>query len=170
MINEKIKEILREFSISEKEGVPYLIALYYGYEPDYFPDYLKTKINHTKIVENGRSGLDWNVPLFDGVNTAFGWVKDEYIALFSKIGKGTNARESTSRMKSLFAKNPDVRKDEVIGATEMYLLATDPKFVRKPHYFIQKGVGGAKTEDILDWIDSYRASLQTSTDVSSNLR
>lgn len=170
MINEEIKKILREFNISEKDGMPYLLSLHFGYNPDYFPDYLRSKINLTKIVESSNSGLEWNVPLFSDTVSKFDWVKDRYIELFKKVGKGTNVRESTARMKRLFAENPEVRIDDVIGATEMYLTATNPKFVRMPHYFIQKGTGGAKTEDILDWIDRYKEITNDGQDRSRVLR
>lgn len=84
------------------------------------------------------------------------WVSTEYIALFEAIGKRPHKRETLSRMKNLFKNNPDIRKDEIIAATEMYLDATNPKYVRFPHYFISKGVGNNKTEDILTWIELYR--------------
>lgn len=170
MINEEIKKILREFNISEKDGIPYLLSLHFGYFPEYFPDYLKSRINLTKIVDSSGNGITWNIPLFAGGVSKFDWVKDRYIELFKKVGKGTNVRESTVRMKRLFAENPEIRIDDVIGATEMYLTATDSKFVRMPHYFIQKGSGGAKTEDILDWIDRYKETTNDGQDNSRVLR
>ena len=59
-------------------------------------------------------------------------------------------------MKRLFVENPDIRKDEVMGATEFYLKNTDPKFIRLSHYFIQKGIGVDKISDLTTWIDKYR--------------
>ena len=41
-------------------------------------------------------------------------------------------------MKKFFATYPDVRKDEVIDATVMYLQNTNRTYVRNPHYFILK--------------------------------
>ena len=88
----------------------------------------------------------------------FDWVKEEYIPLFKQKNpkKGTHAREATARMKKLFAEFPDVRKDEVLKATQNYLLATDADYIRNPHYFIIKGSGTGKIMDILTWIDRLR--------------
>ena len=163
-INPQIKSILREFKIGEDEGVTALIALYFGYKPVYISDDFKRKMNTTKIVEPDNGTLKWNVSLFQGQETAFEWVKTEYVKLFSdkNSSRGGKVREATARMKKLFAENPDIRKEEILGATRMYMSNTDPDYIRFPHYFIEKGKGGEKTQDILDWIDKYRIYEDTS--------
>lgn len=172
-LNENIKPVLESFGIIYEEAIPYLLSLYFGFNPDYIPDYIKQKVNITKIVEYSGNEFKWNIPLFEGmepVDNRWSWVITEYIALFAKIGKGTNKREALTRMKRLFATNPDIRKEEVLGATEMYLYNTESKFVRLPHYFIEKGVGGDKTQDILEWIDKYRLTQENGErDVSRRL-
>ena len=162
-INEQILDILKEFGIRKDDGICYLISLYHGYKPTYIPDVLKQKINLTKIVVNDRTGITWNIPLYSGAETAFEWVKTEYVPMFKERNskKGGKVREATSRMKKLFAANPDIRKDEVIGATRMYLLNTNPDYIRFPHYFIEKGVGAEKSWDVLDWIEKYRLTEDT---------
>lgn len=157
-LNENIKPVLESFGIIYEEAIPYLLSLYFGFNPDYIPDYLKQKVNISKIVEMEDDVLKWNIPLFEGaiVDQKWEWVATEYVALFAAIGKGTHKREALTRMKRLFSANPDIRKDEVIGATEMYLYNTESKYARLPHYFIEKGTGGDKTQDILEWIEKYR--------------
>lgn len=161
-INEKVIETLKRFGIKPDDGVPYLLSLHFGYNPEYVPDTLKQKVNVSKIVESEVTGLKWNVALFEGstIDQPWDWVVTEYIALFARVGKGTHKREATARMKRLFASHPEIRKEEILGATEMYLYNTESKFVRLPHYFIEKGDGGNKTQDILDWIDKYRLSQE----------
>lgn len=165
-INEQIINILKDFNINPDDGIPYLLALHFNYNPEYIPDSLKQKINISKIVEQENTGLKWNIALFEGstIDQAWDWVVNEYIALFAKIGKGTHKREAVSRMKRLFANNPELRKDDVLGATEMYLYNTNAKFARLPHYFIEKGVGGNKTQDILEWIDKYKLTQDSFQD------
>ena len=158
-INTEILTTLEEFKIRREDGIPYLLSLYFGFNPSYIPDDIKLKVNLSKIVEADKTGFKWNIPLFEGQETAFEWVKTEYVELFKPYGKATNVREATERMKRLFAKNPDIRKEEVLGATELYLL-NENRFARLPHYFIEKGKGGEKTQDILDWIDKYRANVE----------
>ena len=167
-LNKKITEILKEFNINSGIGLTYLLSLHFNTESNFVTENFKQKIASTKIVENTDTGLKWNIGLFEGVETAFELVEKEYIPLFEKAGKDRFKRESLTRIKKLFAENPEIRKDEIIGATEMYLLNTDPKFVRFPHYFIEKGKGGDKTQDILGWIEKYRLTQENS--ITDNTR
>lgn len=161
-INEEIIEVLKEYSIKKDDGICYLLSLFYGYKPSYIPNELKIKVNITKIVVDKGGNLHWNVPLFDGQETTFDWVEKEYIEMFHNKNpkKGRYKRECIGRMKKLFAKDPSIRKEEVIGATVLYLSETDPTYIRKPHFFIEKGVGVNKIQDILDWIDRYREAQE----------
>ena len=160
-INSRILEILEEVRIRKDDGICYLLSLFYGYKPDYIPELLKQKMNITKIVVEEHGSLRWNVPLFEEQETAFDWVKTEYVELFRDSGKASHSREAITRMKKLFAKNPDIRKEDVIKATEMYLYNTESKYVRYPHYFIEKGTGAEKTNDILEWIDKCKLTQQS---------
>lgn len=157
-INEKIIETLKEVGIAPKEGLTYLLALYFETSTVSIPIEVKNKVNLSGIVYSNSSGLAWKIPLFENgqAEDAWSWVEKDYIGLFKKIGKGTNKREALVRMKALFKENPSIRKEDVLGATEMYL--SEIKFPRLPHYFIQKGIGVAKIQDILEWIDKYKES------------
>lgn len=166
-INSRILEIFKEFNIHKDDGLTFLLTLYYDLYPNYIPMDVSSKVYASRIVENGNTGLQWNVPLFEEQQTAFDWVEKEYVALFESVGKATNKREATTRMKQLFAKNPDIRKEEVLGATELYLF--NEKYPRLPHYFIEKGKGVDKTQDILDWIDKYRLRNNQTGDSSYNI-
>lgn len=165
-INTDIYEVLEDFKIKREDGICYLLSLYFGFSPTYIPEDVKLKINLSKIIEieiikDKKDRIKWNIPLFEGQEVAFEWVKTEYVELFRPYGKASNVKDATDRMKKLFAKNPDIRKEEVLGATEMYLYseAHRPMFIRMPHYFIEKGRGGERTQDILDWIDKYRNNV-----------
>lgn len=161
-INEEIIEILTRFRIYKDDAICYLLSLYYDYTPTYIPDELKQRLNITKIYEEDKNSIKWNIPLFEGQETAFEWVKTEYCQMFKEYNstRGGYIRESTARLKKLFAKNPEVRKNDVIEATRMYLLNTDSKYIMNPHYFISKGDGANKTETILDWIDKYKMAIE----------
>lgn len=165
-VNSRILETLSEFKIGAHDGLTYLLALYHDLVPSYIPLDIRQKISASRIVEFTNTGKQWNIPLFEEQQTAFDWVEKEYIPLFEPVGKATNKREALTRMKQLFAKNPDIRKEEVLGATELYIF--NEKFPRLPHYFIQKGSGADKTQDILDWIDKYRTANSQSGDNSYN--
>lgn len=162
-INSQVIDVLREFNINQNDAICYLISLHYGYKPSYIPEILMQKINTTGIYTLDEKGtVQWNVSLFDGGVTNFEWVKTEYVPLFKERNpqKGGKVREATARMKALFAKNPDIRKDDVLNATRYYLSCTNPSYIRFPHFFIQKGKGLDAIYDILDWIERYKENSQ----------
>ena len=171
-INEKIIDILREFKIPIDDGICYLIAVHHGYEPSYIPGELKLKINQTKIVtpSAGNVGVNWTLPLYDGGVTAFDWVKTEYVPLFKEKNKDRagHAPDATRRLKKLFAKDPSIRKEEVMQATKNYLASTDADYIRFPHYFVEKGKGAEKTSDLLSWIESLREEKEYQQSRSSS--
>lgn len=162
IINNEILEILTEYKIAKDDGICYLLSLYYGYKPSYIDNVFKQRMHITKIYELDKNSIKWNIPLFEGQETAFEWVKTEYCEMFKEYNptRSGNVREATARIKKLFAKNPDIRKEDVVGATKMYLLNTDYKYIMNPHYFIEKGDGAMKTSTILTWIDKYKLEIE----------
>ena len=160
-INDEILEILSEVKIQKDDGICYLLSLFYGYKPEFIPDSFKQKMNITGIYQEDKGTIKWNVPLFEGQQTAFEWVKD-YCQLFKDANslRAGHVREATALLKKLFATNPELRKDDIINATKMYIRNTDPKYIMMPHYFIQKGIGASKTTTIFDWIEKYQLTKE----------
>jgi hypothetical protein len=158
-VNTAIYPILREFGIGKEDGTAYLLMKYFGYNPSYIPDALVAKMNMTGIYYmDDNNSLQWKIPLFDDQETAFDWVKTEYVELFVERNpdKRGNGNSSVRLMKKFFADNPSIRKDEVIEATKMYLKNTDPRYIRFSNYFISKGRGADKVSELAEWIDKYR--------------
>ena len=158
-INSEIKDILKEFQIGQDDGISYLLMKYFDVKPTYIPDLLIQKMNRTGIyfMDNNNS-FQWKIPLFDDQQTAFSWVKSDYVQLFvdANPDKRGNGNSSVRLMKAFFASNPDVRKEEVIEATKMYIRNNDSKYIRLSHYFISKGRGANKIEELKDWVEKYR--------------
>lgn len=160
-INTEIREILRTFSIPVDDGLSYLISVYYDVRPSYTPLLIVEKINRTGIIvlEMPSKTIRWNIPLFNEQPTNFEWVMTDWMIMFAKANKerkGGN-KECVTRMKKFFAENPDIRKDEVMGATEMYFkTVTNPSFVITSHYFITKGMGADRVSALLQWVEKYR--------------
>lgn len=161
-INSEIIEILAEYNVHKDNAICYLISLYFGYKPSYIPDDFKKKMNTTRIYEIDRhNSLQWNIPLFQGDDKKtdpFDWVKSEYQVLFknTNLSRAGNGNECVRRMKAFFAENPDVRKEEVLGAVELYLSKTDSDYIRTSHYFIVKGRGLDRISDLEEWLKIYR--------------
>jgi hypothetical protein len=162
VINKEIFEIFKEFQIDKDEGLLYLLSLYFNVNSNLFSNEFVEKICTTGIFYQDSSGLNWSITLFENQENAWSWIKEEYIPLFKNANKdrGGNHRDCLTRFKKLFSKYPDIRKQEVIEATRLYISEKDPAFIRNSHYFIEKGVGANKSSDLLEYIDRYREGLQ----------
>lgn len=155
-INPEIYKHLKGNKIGEKEGLAYLLSVYFDVIPCYIPEVLIRLIYISKIIEPDKTGVKWNIPLFQGQETKFEWVKTEYVKLFKdkNSDKGGHVREATARMKRLFIENPEYRKEDIIEATKLYLNSlNDVRYIMLPHYFIEKGKGVEKTQEILTWLE-----------------
>ena len=154
-INETIKEVLSDYNITYKEGIPYLLALFYEYEPAYFPDILKKKMLTTNIFTKDSKGkIDWKISLFEGILEEYSWVKD-YVAVFKKNGQPgipSSVAESTRRFKTFFAQYPQYTVEDVKAAVNLYINAQKGSFISFPHYFINKDGHSL----LLDWIETYK--------------
>lgn len=168
-INEEIYNRIEEYKLDKKEITAYLILLFFDLDLDFIPKYIKIKTFMTGIVSVNEEKLVWNIPLFENQEIYFEWVEKEYMDLYKRLRPelATNSKEATTRMKALFAKRPDIRKEEVLKATEKYLKTEE--FPRRPHYFIKKGRGENITQDILTWIEKYRDFIKRYDKKSSDL-
>lgn len=164
-INEKIFEEIKQSKLPFEDVINYLLGLYFNQVSNYFPEDFINKVNILNIYNIDDKGLlEWNISLFEtNQETAFKWVETEYVPLFKSANplRGGHVKESTARMKKFFAENPEVRKEEIIGAVKTYLNMTDHNYIKFPHYFITKGVGDSKVESLYSWVDEYRKSLES---------
>lgn len=164
-INPQIEQILQEFGIPREDGLAYLLSVYFDVRPSYTPPLLVQRINVTNILGiDSEKQLMWHHPLFDEQETVtkWDWIRD-WVDLFGKVNKSRKGSISTCivRMKAFFAQNPDVRKDEVIAATEMYLRnVTNPDYLITSYYFIYKDKGKDRTSPLEEWIEKYRIAHQ----------
>lgn len=164
IINSEILNLLRKFKIREEEGLCYLLCLFYRIElPSFIPISLTEKMLLTNIFVYEDKKINWIVSLWEQENTQFDWVEKEYIPLFTSLGKTPYKKECLDRMKKFFFTYPDIRKEEVIDATKLYIRRTENKFIRQPHYFISKGVGVQTISDLLQYVYIYRESIKTSS-------
>jgi hypothetical protein len=172
IINEQIKEILKEFNINESDGIIYLISLHLNLvtHSTIFPESFVSLICSTGIFYADTTGLNWKIPLFEEQETQWSWIKNEYIPMFKNLNKDRagNYRDCVSRLKKIFSKYPEIRKEDVIAATKMYLRDTDREYIKTSHYFIEKGIGASKSSDLLEWVDRYKESLNETKRVTAN--
>jgi hypothetical protein len=163
-INEQIRTTLSEYNIPENDGLAYLLSIYFNCRPSYTPPILVQKMNITNILGIGQNReVIWHIPLFENEDSIATW---EWVSAWSSRFESINPLRKAPfksvmlRMKAFFAENPDVRKEEVIEATNMYLRTVrDKQYLISPHYFISKGVGRDRTSALLGWVEKYRATM-----------
>lgn len=90
------------------------------------------------------------------------WVKTEYVAMFKAKNpdKGGHIKECVSRMKKMFAANPEIRKEDVLLTVKLYLSQTDSRFIRLPHYFLKKGQGANAIYEFDTWYEKYLEGVE----------
>lgn len=163
-INPKIREVLNTFGIDEQDGIAYLLAIHFDCRPSYTPPILVQKINVTNILHFNGKELLWLVPLFEDISSdsitdeKWKWV-NEVRDMFGTKNPARKGPKSAvlSRMKAYFSANPDVRKEDIIGAVQMYLYQVDSNYVTSTHYFITKGNGPTKVSLLEEWVEKYKA-------------
>jgi len=173
-INIQIRAILDTYNIPVEDGIAYLLSIYFNCRPSYTPPLLVQRMNVTNILGiDANRDVMWHVPLFEeNSHTQWDWVK-EWNQEFGNINKKRKApdKDCITRMKAFFADNPDVRKEDVIGATKMYFRTlSNAEYLISSHYFISKGVGRDRTSALEGWVEKYREALaDTSTNDSVDI-
>jgi len=173
-INIQIRAILDTYNIPVEDGIAYLLSIYFNCRPSYTPPLLVQRMNVTNILGiDANRDVMWHVPLFEeNSHTKWDWVK-EWNQEFGNINKKRKApdKDCITRMKAFFADNPDVRKEDVIGATKMYFRTlSNAEYLISSHYFISKGVGRDRTSALEGWVEKYREALaDTSTNDSVDI-
>jgi len=151
-INKKIFDILKGFNIDRDEGLTCLLAFKHNITPDidWFGKTIK-QLNLTHIYEKGYENKDliWKVPLYQSETgeavDKWDWVTSEYREMFKDVNKerAGSGNSCVKKMKKVFAENPEIRKEDVIEATKMYLSSfrdgqKDPQYLSSADYFIRK--------------------------------
>ena len=178
-VNPQINSVLEQYNIPVNDGIAYLLSVFFNCRPSYTPALLVQRLNVANIlgIDSNREVV-WNIPLFvEESNDKWHWVL-EWNAEFKRINskrKGSD-KDVITRMKAFFADNPDVRKEEVLGATKLYISTlSSAEYIISSHYFISKGIGRDRVSALLGWVEKYRESLEdittdNSVDITSRMQ
>lgn len=132
------------------------------------------------LVKSDTLGYKRTIPIFENqgqenqTTDKFKWVS-KFRDLFKQANPDRWGTLSTckERMKKFFSENPEVRIDEVINATAMYLNNTDRRYIMKSHKFIYDGIGTSKNSTLEEWIEKYREmsnNTQAPKDITDKLQ
>jgi len=158
-INDKVKEVLKECKIDINDGLTFLLAVYFNLKPTCFNKGMAESILASGLIQFDRyQTLQWGIPLFEGQDTAFDWVIG-WMEGFQSINKSRKGAKATcmNRMKKLFVEYPDIRKEEILTATQAYFRSVDnPMYLKTSHKFIMEGVGLTKHSELKVWVDKLR--------------
>lgn len=161
-LNPDIIPILRQFKIDVSQGTLCLLGYYFGLDVDSTcSEEVVKAINLTKIVvkDYTNNSIQWNMPLFQGQETAFAWVAD-WLEAFGRANperKGS-PRDAASRMKMFFQMYPEYRKEDVYKARDLYIAGTASMYVMKSHKFIFDGAGAMKKSTLLEYCERVKLS------------
>jgi hypothetical protein len=75
LLNKDIFELLKKSNINLDEAILYLLSLHFKVRNDCISDQVKSKVHSIGIVKQTSTGLQWALPLFEGAETAFEWLK-----------------------------------------------------------------------------------------------
>jgi hypothetical protein len=161
-INQELVKFLHNSNVDCDAALLYLLSLYHELNTEeIIPENIIRTINSLGIVERDykTNTLNWHIAIYDGQSTdaVWEWV-NEFRKMFASKNKERegNKKSCVQRMKIFFAQNPDVRKQDVLEATMMYLRTVEPKFVKMAERFIFDGQGNYKTSLLTDWVDKLR--------------
>lgn len=160
-INPEIELALENLpeSVPKKDALCYIISIYFDCVSSTTSDVVKTNVSMLRVFELDGKNVHWNISLFGETDKkdSWDWVISEYRMMFYRVNKTRKGPKNSciTRMKKFFSENPEVRKDDVIQATKMYISNLDnPDYITSAHYFIFKGKGSTKTSLLEDWLEN----------------
>ena len=164
---------MEQHRIRKQDALLYLLGLYYSIPtPDYVPSTLRAKVHAAGIVELWKGELIWHINLFSSkIGTEeFQKLLIDYRDCFKPYKRDQQyKREIEDRMRIFLSEFPDVTPDDIVRATRMYIeecifLRKEERYVKLPHYFIEKDKGRDKTRPLLTWIEKLRVDGHDDTE------
>lgn len=189
VLNPEISKILQQYNISLSDGTIILLTIYHKLDiislksGNTYWELIEKQVNLTKIVERNyeiAGEVIWNVPLYlEDLPTPneWDWILD-WREMFGRIrGDAIGSRKNCfTKMKKFFSEHPEVRKEDVIKATHMYLNdfvigKQSPKYLQMADYFISKIIKaeggtqyGSRLEMYLEIIKKQETKQDQATD------
>lgn len=163
-INQEIKEVFKAHHIEYSVGILYLMGVHFKLNTDIIPEVVKKQIAVSKIIERDyeNNTVQWNMPLFNGQEIAWEWCKD-WMSGFGKRNPDRRGDKTSvvARMKEFFSKNPEVRKEDIYAARDLYFKSvSDNQYLKSSHKFIYDGMGKTKSSMLQQYVDTVMKNKQ----------
>jgi hypothetical protein len=183
--NEEIIKTLKNYGVNIDNGLLYLLSLYHNLNTDIIPEIIKKQINITGIIirDYVEGTVKWTMPLFidqpmpKQLTSKWDWVHTEYRKLFMDIDpkKGGDKKSCLVKMKTFFSENPEVRKEDILNATKLYLDdfkrgREEITYMQQANYFISKTVKALGTTSYSSRLSMYLELLDKVSNKETNLK
>jgi len=164
VISQKLIKSLKDLSLDVDKSLLNLLAVYHDLTIPY-PLNLKSLIAYgvMKKVEEGVYTFEIYEEDDEKQVDSFLWLT-KFHEIYAETGRKIEKETVKNKMKKLFKKFPDIRKDEVIACTKAYVnehkrLGTDTKFILTESNFIYNQKDNKYP--LYDLILEYRDHLET---------
>lgn len=169
MFNKKVIQIIEKYGFDVHNILIYLVSLHFNLKPSCIPDSIKIQTNITGIIKRdyNKGVVIWTMPLFNSQlqilpdsDERWEWVNTDYRKLFRDISitKGGDKESCIKKIKQFFAENPDVRKEDILMATNRYIAqfadgTNNPVYMVKANYFISKILKGVQQSLLSEYLE-----------------
>lgn len=128
-------------------------------------DLVTLQINKVLVMDLIKGEFVCKIPLFVGMEVPDDLESiEDYLKLFRQYGIYGDNKLARKRILRFLKENPKYSYADIISATEYYVTKTAKKFIRKPHYFLYKRVGGEEVSTISEILEELNHKQQTSDD------
>lgn len=181
-INPKIESKLLTHNLDVDTALLYLLSIYFNINSQALPLDVIQNVNLTKIVivDHRTNSIKWNIPLFlEQTITEIPIEKWEWVEKLrlkfgsTKPGGGGSKNASLLKMKKFFAENPEVRKEDIEKAVDLYLHEfksgkSSLQYFQRFDYFISKLVNGTVESRLEVYLDILKNNTEVQTKQSTS--
>ena len=158
---------IQSLDLDLNSAIPYILALYFGYDSVDTPLSVKKTLFKAGIYiletdsKNKIKNVNWLINPVRETIDPWAWVAEWRTKYRDNAGEnarlGGSLDECIKRMKDVFQLQPELNELLVYEITKFYFRNTNKKYIRRPHYFLwKKEKGEDRRYEILEWYEIYK--------------
>lgn len=138
-LNKDLEDKFIKYEIDIDIGFNALLGIYFDLDVSkYIAEIVLIKLDHINYINKDYETNKYylNVDLFK--EPSLDWI-DDYRSMFRGIKPGAMGdRQGVIKKMKKFLKQNSYTTQQILAATNWYITNTDPRYVQKAHYFIEK--------------------------------